>query len=210
MNDKLRSRFTVIGLVLFFSVIFVWPPFSDPHLVTRTVERMIGAEGRISGAVLDWETGKPMVRQVDTLASDDDHVVEVHDRAWYSWFIRRRFDATPTTHYEGEDQAPIEQEFALEDGGSKKLKVRLVKYRQELRVRHTLNLGLDLSGGTELVYRVQPTKDSLEAGQAVGSSSRDQIVQQTESIVNIIKKRINENVSLWKTYFEKRVAKVMK
>jgi len=194
MNQKLKNRFTVIGLVLFFSVLFVWPPFDDPPLVSRTVERLVGAEGRLEGKVIDRKTGKPLVRQVDILGQDDDHTTQVHSKRWYAWFVRRRFDATPQDRIvkalaaaEGKDQ-----EFKLPEGGSRTVKVKTIEFRQDLLVRHTLNLGLDLSGGVELVYQVKPVKYDEEGDEATSSIAlRQQVAQLTEAIVDIIKKRID-------------------
>ncbi|MDP6355198.1 MAG: hypothetical protein QF473_08870, partial [Planctomycetota bacterium] len=161
MNEKLKNRFIVIGLVFLFSLLFIWPPFADPPLVTRDVVRMYGVEGNYLNKILDWETGKPLVRQVDILSTDDDHTKETHDSEWYSWFIRRRYDATPEDK-DGMPQGsrvvwgPKELDFELPNGNKLKRMVKKVRFRQVLRVRHTLNLGLDLSGGTELVYQVQP------------------------------------------------------
>ncbi|MDP6111275.1 MAG: protein translocase subunit SecD [Planctomycetota bacterium] len=194
MNEKLKNRFIVIGLVFLFSLLFIWPPFADPPLVTRDVVRMYGVEGNYLNKILDWETGKPMVRQVDILSTDDDHTKEVHDSEWYAWFIRRRYDATPEDK-DGMPQGgrvvwgPEELDFELPNGNKLKRMVKKVRFRQVLRVRHTLNLGLDLSGGTELVYQVQPRESEEDKEQGIGAVDRRS--RQTEQIVDIIKRRIN-------------------
>lgn len=197
MNEKLKNRFIVIGLVFLFSLLFVWPPFSDPPLVTRDVVRMYGVEGNYKNKILDWNTGKPLVRQVDILATDDANTKEVHESTWYSWLIRRRYDATQ------DDEAgmpeggrvvwgPEELDFELANGNKLKRMVKKVRFRQVLRVRHTLNLGLDLSGGTELVYQVKPRELTEEEKKAAsGVSAVERKSRQTEQIVDIIKRRIN-------------------
>ena len=199
MSEKIKNRFIVIGLVMVFSFLFVWPPFDDPILVIRTVERMVVKDGRLAGKIVEWETGAPLSKPLEILSEDDDHVKEVHDGKWYRYFVRRRFDATPGD----ENGDPIyetvreeERTFEKEDGGSKKLNVKIVKYRQHLKVRHTLNLGLDLSGGTELVYKVVAVEeDKVEEDKDEQEDStfqrRRDVASRVYDIVKIIERRIN-------------------
>ncbi|MBI2194049.1 MAG: protein translocase subunit SecD [Planctomycetes bacterium] len=194
MSENIRNRMTVIALVLFFSALFVWPPFDDPILVVRTVERIRGTTGLLKDKLLDWKTGQPLVKQRDILAEDDRHVVQVHEGSWYRFLIRSRFDATPPSVRENLVEE-TEREFPSAEGGSRKLKVRLIRYRQEIRVPHTLNLGLDLSGGTELVYRIEMVQEASAGSPAQAEDSafkqRLAVASRTEAVVDIIKRRVD-------------------